>query len=107
MFNDADADSLARWQGKVEGRMDAFETSVRDLKVDLREIRSSTQANNQMLVSLVNGKKFNGHSDTVHAVSPARGVVTFQWLMEKFALPVLLAVNALILGLLMNHLIGG
>lgn len=96
----ADVEELARWRGNVEARMHAFEGTVTELKTDLREIRASTTHNGELLAQLV---KKNGHGVTPPEPS-GKEAVTFKWLMEKIALPLLLAINGVILAILAGHI---
>lgn len=91
------AEELARWRGNMEARMGGFESTITDIRIDLRELRKTTGENNIMLLSLV---KKNGNG------SPQSSAITFKWVIEKLLLPLMLGVNAILLALFLEHLAG-
>jgi hypothetical protein len=91
-------EEFSRWRGGIEARMTAFDINMSEIHLDLRELRKTSADNNSMLLSLLGKQRdVNGGTQNVP--------VTFKWILEKLAIPLLLAVNAVILGLVLTHVL--
>lgn len=98
----------AAWRGAVEARMQHYETMAAEVRSDVREIKEVSTINRTLLTRLVaNGNGGNGKHVAKAKEEEAGTTITFKWVVEKVVLPLLLAVNAVLLGALISHLTQG
>jgi hypothetical protein len=93
-----------RWRGATDERLKAIEASAVQLTKDVRTVQVTSAANHSMLEELVRACREREAAAAVpERVATDGQHVTFKWIIEKVGLPLLLAVNAVILALLVNH----
>lgn len=98
-MSELDPIEISRWIGGVDQHLHTIDTRLDTMEDDIRDLPDRIETRVERI--------FNGTKADAPPEGVPKGVVTFRWIIEKFGLPVILAVNtgaiALLFKLLYDH----